>query len=393
MASTVNDHATEKSIMKFATRAIHVGQAPDPATGATIPPIHVTTTYTQEAPGENKGYDYSRSINPTRENLQAVLASLENGAAAASFASGLAATTAILHNLRPGDNVVAYADLYGGTYRLMENVFRDWGLDARYTDDNDPAAFKELIDENTKLIWLETPTNPLLRLLDIQAIADIAHNAGAKLAVDNTFATPAVQQPINHGADYVIHSTTKYIGGHSDVVGGAVICKDAADHEPIAYYQNAAGAVSSPFDCYITHRGIKTLSLRLERHCHNAMRIAEHFEHHPKLESLSYPGLECHPDHALAKKQMSGYGGIVTVVVKGGQDGAFKMGQRTKLFSLAESLGGVESLVNHPAIMTHASIPREIREARGVTDGLLRLSVGIEDADDLIADLEQALDF
>lgn len=393
MSTTMNEQSTAQNTMQFATRAIHVGQEPDPATGATIPPIHVTTTYTQQAPGENKGYDYSRSINPTRENLEAVLASLENGAAAASFASGLAATTAILHNLRPGDNVVAYSDLYGGTYRLMENIFRHWGLDARYSDDNNPDSFKDLIDDKTKLIWLETPTNPLLRLLDIEAIADLAHNAGAKLAVDNTFATPALQQPIDLGADYVIHSTTKYIGGHSDVVGGAVICKNQEDFEPIAYYQNAAGGVSSPFDCYLTHRGIKTLALRMDRHSHNAMRIAEHFQHHPKLESLAYPGLESHPDHDLAKRQMSDFGGIVTIVVKGGKDGAFKMGQRTKLFSLAESLGGVESLVNHPAIMTHGSIPKDIRESRGITDGLLRLSVGIEEDDDLIADLEQALDF
>ncbi len=393
MASTISKHDTATQTMNFATRAIHVGQRPDPATGATIPPIHVTTTYTQQAPGQNKGYDYSRSINPTRENLEAVLASIENGAAAASFASGLAATTAIFHNLKPGDNVVAYSDLYGGTYRLMENVFRHWGLDARYTDDNTPESFKQHIDGNTRLVWLETPTNPLLRLLDIQAIADIAHDAGAKLAVDNTFATPVLQKPIDLGADYVVHSTTKYIGGHSDVVGGAVICRTAEDFEPVAYYQNAAGGVSGPFDCYLTHRGIKTLSIRLERHCHNAMRIAEHFEHHPKLESLAYPGLQNHPDHELAKRQMSAFGGIVTIVVKGGRDGAFTMSQRTRLFSLAESLGGVESLVNHPAIMTHGSIPVEIRESRGITDGLLRLSVGIEDADDLIADLEQALDF
>jgi cystathionine beta-lyase/cystathionine gamma-synthase len=377
--------------MKFATKAIHVGQDPDPSTGSTIPPIHVTTTYTQTSPGVTKGYDYSRSVNPTRSNYEAVLAALESGAECAAFASGLAATTAIFHNLRPGDNVVAYADLYGGTYRLLEKVFRHWGLDGRYAHQTDLPTFEKLIDDKTKLLWIESPTNPLLRCLNIKALADLAHSRNAKFAVDNTFATPALQQPITLGADYVVHSTTKYIGGHSDVVGGAVIVRDQADMEPIRYYQNAAGAVPGPFDAYLAHRGVKTLALRMERHVQNARRIATHFENHPKIEKTVYPGLASHPDHALAESQMRGHGGMVTLVIKGGRDGAFRFCERTKLFSLAESLGGVESLLNHPATMTHASIPKEVRESRGVTDGLVRLSVGIEDADDLIADLEHAL--
>jgi cystathionine gamma-lyase len=376
---------------KLATRAIHVGQDPDPTTGATIPPIHVTTTYTQAAPGEHKGYDYSRSINPTRQNLEDVLAAIEGGQACAAFASGLAATTALFLTLKPGDNVVAYADLYGGTYRNLEQVFRQWGLEARYTHKTDVASFEPLVDQNTKLLWIETPTNPLLRILDIKPLADLAHANSAKLVVDNTFATPVLQQPIALGADFVLHSTTKYIGGHSDVIGGAVISKTEADMESVRFYQNAAGGVPGPFDCYLAHRGVKTLHLRLDRHCENARRIAEHFENHPKLESVIYPGLKSHPDCELAARQMSAPGGMVTIVVKGDKAGAFDFCKRTKLFSLAESLGGVESLVNHPAIMTHASIPKEIRESRGITDGLVRLSVGIEDCDDLIADLEQAL--
>ncbi|MCH7526277.1 MAG: cystathionine gamma-synthase [Planctomycetes bacterium] len=386
-----NDDQETNSPMKFTTTAIHVGQDPDPSTGSTVPPIHLTTTYTQESPAKHKGYEYSRSANPTRDNLEAVLAALEGGQACAAFASGLAATNAVFHTLRPGDNVLAFGDVYGGTFRLLERVFKHWGLEARFTDDPDPESFKKLIDKHTKLLWIETPTNPLLRVLDIKALADVAHNSGAKMAVDNTFATPALQQPLALGADYVIHSTTKYIGGHSDVIGGAVIVKNAADLEPISFYQNAAGGIPGPFDVYLAHRGLKTLSIRMERHCRNAARLAEHLTGHAKLEHVIYPGLPNHPDHALTRKQMCAPGGMVSIVVKGGRDGAYRFCERTKLFSLAESLGGVESLVCHPAAMTHASIPREIREARGVTDGLVRLSVGIEDADDLIADLEQAL--
>ncbi len=377
--------------MNFATKAIHVGQTPDATTGATVPPIHVTTTYTQQSPAEHKGYEYSRSANPTRSNLEAVLAALEEGQACAAFASGLAATNTVLHTLRPGDQVLAYADVYGGTYRLLEQVFGHWGLKARYTDNPNVDAFTELVDSNTKLIWIETPTNPLLRVLDIQAIADVAHNAGAKLAVDNTFATPVLQRPITLGADYVVHSTTKYIGGHSDVIGGAVIVKDRSDLEAISFHQNAAGGVPGPFDAYLTHRGIKTLHVRLDRHCQNAQTIAKHFTNHPKLDSVIYPGLPSHPDHELAARQMSAPGGMVSLTIKGGREPTYRFCRATKLFSLAESLGGVESLLCHPASMTHASIPKELREARGVTDSLVRLSVGIEDATDLIADLEHAL--
>lgn len=377
--------------MRFATQAIHVGQNPDPTTGATVPPINVTTTYTQAGPAEHKGYEYSRSANPTRDNLEAVLAALEGGEACAAFASGLAATNCVFHTLHPGDNVIAYSDVYGGTFRLLERVFKPWGLESRYTNETSPASFARLTDKKTKLIWIESPTNPLLRVLDIKAIADVAHSVGAKFAVDNTFATPVLQRPISLGADYVVHSTTKYIGGHSDAIGGAVIVKNKADMEPISFYQNAAGGVPGPFDNYLTHRGIKTLHLRMERHVQNARRLADHFLGHPKLESVVYPGLKNHPDHELASKQMCGPGGMVTMVLRGGDEAGLRFCKRTKLFSLAESLGGVESLLCHPARMTHASIPKEIRESRGITDSLVRLSVGVEDVDDLIEDVERAL--
>ncbi|MBI1825067.1 MAG: cystathionine gamma-synthase [Planctomycetes bacterium] len=376
---------------KFATRAIHVGQEPDPTTGATVPPICATSTYTQASPGKHKGYEYSRSANPTRVGLERALASLEGGEAAASFASGSAATACVFATLSPGDKVVAYADCYGGTFRLLKRVFEGFGVVPVFTDDTSPHAFAKLIDAKTKLVWLESPTNPLLRCLDISAISRIAHDAGAKLAVDNTFATPALQLPLKLGADYVVHSTTKYIGGHSDVIGGAVIVKDKALMERIAFLQNAMGGVPGPFDCFLQHRGIKTLDIRMERHCANALAIAEHAQGHAKLSKVVYPFLEDHPDHALAKRQMCGGGGIVTIVFKGERSAALRFCENVKIFSLAESLGGVESLVCHPAIMTHASIPKEIREARGVTDGLVRLSVGIEDVADLIADLDQAL--
>lgn len=380
--------------MKLATQAVHVGQHPDPSTGATIPPVYFTSTYTQEAPGKNKGYDYSRSINPTRENLQDCLAALESGAAGAAFASGLAATNAVIASLcRPGDNVVAFGDMYGGTYRLLERCFVPWGLQTRYTEDSAADAIVKLVDDRTKIVWLETPTNPMLRLIDLAAVAGELKKRGGKtlLAVDNTFATPALQRPLELGADIVVHSTTKYLGGHSDVIGGAVVTREAATMEPIRFYQNAAGGVPGPMDCYLTQRGVKTLPIRMKAHCENAMRIAAWALEQAKFERVIYPGLKEHVDHALAKRQMAGFGGIVSCVVKGGLDGASKFMSSTKLFSCAESLGGVESLVNHPAIMTHASIPRDVREARGVVDGLVRLSVGIEDADDLIGDLEQAL--
>lgn len=398
---------------KLATRAIHAGQDPDPTTGATIPPIYATSTYTQDAPGKNKGYEYARGNNPTRNNLQASLAALEGGQAGLSFASGLAATTAVFMALcRPGDSVVAYSDMYGGTFRLLERVLRPWGLAARYCDSTEPAAIAALVDSTTRIVWIETPTNPLLRLLDIAAVADAVrsrakavgttpisarggspmdHDFGLLLAVDNTFATPALQQPIRLGADLVVHSTTKYLGGHSDVIGGAVVTAKAETMAPMKFYHNAAGGVSGPFDCYLTHRGIKTLAVRMRQHCENAQRIAEWAAKQKGLSRVIYPGLANHTDHALARRQMSGFGGMVTIVFEGGFEPASRFMSATRLFSCAESLGGVESLVNHPAVMTHASIPREVRERIGISDGLVRLSVGIEDADDLVADLEQAL--
>jgi cystathionine gamma-lyase len=374
----------------FATRAIHAGQEPDPATGATIVPIYATSTYTQAAPGKHKGYEYSRSGNPTRAALEACLAALEGGERGLAFASGLAATTAVLSTLRPGDEVAAAADLYGGTFRLLDKVFKPWGLAARYTDDPSPAGFAKIITKATKLVWIETPTNPLLQILDIPAIADLAHKAGAKLAVDNTFASPFLQQPIKLGADLVVHSTTKYLGGHSDVVGGAVIGPREL-LQPIAFYQNAAGGVPGPFDAYLTLRGLKTLAVRMERHCANARRLADWLVKEPTVEKVYYPGLSDHPGHALAAKQMRDFGGMISIRLKGGTEAGRRFLTRTKLFALAESLGGVESLVCHPATMTHASIPVEVRTARGVDDALIRLSVGIEDADDLEADLRDAL--
>jgi cystathionine gamma-lyase len=381
---------TDFSKHGFATRAIHAGQDPDPATGATVVPIYATSTYTQEGPGKHKGYEYSRSGNPTRTALEKCLASLEGGERGLAFASGLAATTALLSVLRPGDEVVAAADLYGGTYRLLERVFKPWGLVSRYTEDASPAGFERLMTPATKLVWIETPTNPLLQLVDIAAIAEVAHRRGGLLAVDNTFASPYLQQPLQLGADLVVHSTTKYLGGHSDVVGGAVIGR-AELLGPIAFYQNAAGAVPGPFDAYLTLRGLKTLAVRMEKHCSNARHLAAWLVEQPQVERVYYPGLASHPGHALAKKQMRDYGGMVSMRLKGGTGAAKRFMTRTRLFSLAESLGGVESLLCHPATMTHASIPADIRIARGVDDALLRLSVGIEEVEDLQEDLRQAL--
>jgi cystathionine gamma-lyase len=375
----------------FSTLAIHAGQDADPATGATVVPIYATSTYTQAAPGQHKGYEYSRSGNPTRAALETCLAALEGGERGLAFASGLAATTAVLAQLRPRDEVAAAADLYGGTYRLLERVFRPWGLVPRYTDDPSPEGFAKVLSPKTKLVWIETPTNPLLQLLDIAAIAELTHRTGAILAVDNTFASPYLQQPLKLGADLVIHSTTKYLGGHSDVVGGAVIGRKELLN-PIAFYQNAAGGVPGPFDAFLTLRGIKTLAVRMERHCANARRLAGWLAEHPRVERVYYPGLPSHPGNELARRQMRDFGGMISVRMRGGKEGALRFMTRTKLFSLAESLGGVESLVCHPATMTHASIPAEVRVARGVDDGLVRLSVGIEDADDLQRDLQQALE-
>ncbi|SIO27978.1 cystathionine gamma-lyase [Singulisphaera sp. GP187] len=373
----------------FSTLAIHEGQAADPATGATVVPIYATSTFTQEAPGEHKGYEYSRSGNPTRAALESCLAALEEGEQGLAFASGLAASTAVLLTLRPGDEVVAASDLYGGTYRLLERVFKQWGLIPRYTDDISPEGFARAVTPATKLIWIETPTNPLLQVLDIAAIAAIAHGAGALLAVDNTFASPYLQQPLRLGADLVVHSTTKYLGGHSDVVGGAVIGSRAL-LEPIKFYQNAAGGVPGPFDSWLVLRGAKTLAVRMDRHCANAAQLAPWLAEQPGVDRVYYPGLPSHPNHDLARRQMRDFGGMISISLAGGGEAARRLLTRTKLFSLAESLGGVESLISHPATMTHASIPAEIRKARGVDDGLVRLSVGIEDVADLQEDLRQA---
>jgi len=375
----------------FATLAIHAGQPPDPATGATIVPIYATSTYTQEAPGKHKGYEYSRTGNPTRRALEVCLAALEGGDACAAFASGLAATAATISaHLKPGDEVVAAADLYGGTYRILERVFRPWGLQARYTEDASPAGFARVIGPRTRMVWIESPTNPLLQIIDIAAIAELAHRAQALLVVDNTFASPFLQQPLKLGADLSLHSTTKYLGGHSDVVGGAVIGRLEL-MQPIYFHQNASGGVPGPFDAYLTLRGIKTLALRMERHSSNARQLAEWLSGHPAVEQVYYPGLPSHPGHEIAARQMRDFGGMISIRVRGGKEAALRFAMRTRLFSLAESLGGVESLVCHPATMTHASIPAEVRQRRGVDDGLIRLSVGIEDLADLQEDLRSAL--
>jgi cystathionine gamma-lyase len=373
----------------FSTRAIHAGQDPDPATGATVVPIYATSTYTQAGPGDHRGYEYSRSGNPTRAALEGCLAAIEGGECGLAFASGLAATTAVLSVLRPGDEVAAAADLYGGTFRLLERVFRPWGLDVRYTDDPSIAGFAKIMTPKTKLVWIETPTNPLLQIIDIAALAELSHRHGAKFAVDNTFASPYLQQPLALGADIVVHSTTKYLGGHSDVVGGAVIgCRELL--EPIKFYQNAAGGVPGPFDAYLTLRGIKTLAVRMDRHCANARELAGWLAKHSAVAHVYFPGLPSHPGHETAKKQMRDFGGMISIRLRS-TTAARSFMSRTKLFSLAESLGGVESLVCYPASMTHASIPVEVRQVRGVDDALVRLSVGIEDLEDLRSDLQQAL--
>lgn len=376
--------------MRFATRAIHEGQEPDPTTGATITPIYQTSTYTQEGIGQHKGYEYSRTGNPTRAALETCVASLEGGKHGLAFASGTAAAAAIMNLLNPGDHVVCADDVYGGTYRLFQLVLKRYGLEYDWLDMTDPERVRQAIRPNTKMVWIETPTNPLLNLVDIAAVVKIAGEADLITVVDNTFVSPYLQQPLALGADIAVHSTTKYMGGHSDVIGGAVVTNNSDFHETIKFHQNAVGGVPGAFDCWLVLRGLKTLALRMEAHCANAMKIAQFLDGHPDVERLFFPGLPSHPQHELARRQMSGFGGMVSFVIKGGEEAARKVACRTKLFSLAESLGGVESLIGHPATMTHASIPVEEREARGITGGLLRLSVGIEDADDLIADLENA---
>lgn len=377
----------------LSTRAIHAGQEPDPTTGAIMTPIYATSTYVQDSPGVHKGYEYSRSQNPTRMAFERCMADLENGSSGYAFASGLAAMGTILELLDSGDHVVAMDDLYGGSYRLFENVRkRSAGLDFSFVDLSDPAKFKAAIRSNTRMVWVETPTNPTLRLVDLEAIGAIAKRHSIIAVCDNTFASPAVQTPLDHGFDIAVHSATKYLNGHSDVVAGVAVVRANPDiEERMGYLQNAVGGVLGPFDAFLALRGLKTLPVRIERHCENALKVAEFLEGHDKVERAIYPGLESHPQHELAKRQMKGYGGIVTAILKGGLEESRRFLERTELFALAESLGGVESLIEHPAIMTHASVPPEMRAQLGVSDTLIRLSVGIEDADDLIAELDSAL--
>ncbi|HEV3274881.1 MAG TPA: cystathionine gamma-synthase [Candidatus Dormibacteraeota bacterium] len=375
----------------LATRALHVGQGPDPATGAVVVPIHPATTFAQESPGRHQGFEYSRSGNPTRGNLEECLASLEGAAHGLAFASGLAATTAVMLLLDPGDHVVFTEDVYGGTFRLFDKVFRRYGLSFTAVDPTDPETVAAAMNDRTRLVWLESPTNPLLRIVDLDAVSELVHGAGALVAVDSTFASPVLQRPLELGADLVVHSSTKYLGGHSDVLGGAVLTSDDSLAERLRFHQNAVGAVPSPFDCWLLLRGLKTLQLRVHRQCENALTIARWLEGQDAVVQVYYPGLESNPGHALARRQMGGYfGGMVSFEVSSGE-AARSFLERLRVFTLAESLGAVESLAESPAMMTHASIPEEIRTHVGVSDGLLRLSVGIEDVDDLMADLEQAL--
>ena len=379
---------------RFATRVIHGGQHPDPLTGAVMPPIYATSTYVQSSPGVHKGFDYSRTRNPTRDALQAAVANIEGGTAAFAFASGMATTATVLELLDSGSHIVAMHDLYGGSYRLFENVRkRSAGHDVSFVDLTNPAALEAAIRPNTRLVWVETPTNPLLKIVDLSAVVAVARKHGLISVCDNTFATPFTQRPLEHGIDIVVHSATKYLNGHSDSIGGvAIVGGNSALRERLGYLQNAVGAVSGPFDCFLILRGIKTLALRMERHCANALAIAQFLEKHPKVERVYYPGLESHPQHALAKRQMTrGYGGIVTAVLRGTVDDARRVLERCHLFSLAESLGGVESLIEHPGLMTHASLPAAMRASLGISDGLIRLSVGVEDVEDLIGELRGAL--
>ncbi len=387
------DSSRSRNRPAFATRVIHAGQSPDPTTGAVMQPIYATSTYAQESPGVHKGYEYSRSQNPTRMAYERCIADLESGEQGFAFASGLSAIATLLDCLDSGAHVVAMDDLYGGSYRLFEQVRRrSAGLDFTYVDMTDISALEAAIRPETKLIWVETPTNPLLKLVDLEAVAGLAKKHGVVAACDNTFATPWVQRPLELGFDLVMHSATKYLNGHSDMVGGVLVVGDNAElAERLSFLQNAVGAIQGPFDSFLALRGLKTLALRMERHCANGQAVAEFMESHPKVEKVYYPGLPSHPQHALAEQQMDGPGGMVTAILKGGLDDARRFLERVELFALAESLGGVESLIEHPAIMTHASIPPENRAALGISDGLVRLSVGIESADDLLADLQNAL--
>ena len=379
--------------MKFGTKAIHAGLAPDKATGAIMTPIYQTSTYVQEGIGEHKGYQYSRTGNPTRSALESNLAALENGKYGACFGSGLAAIDCVIKMLNPGDEVISTNDLYGGSYRLFTTIFAKYGIVFHFVDMLDVKHIEAVVTPNTRLIWVETPTNPMMNIIDIKAVAAIAKQAKAILGVDNTFATPYLQNPLDLGADIVMHSATKYLGGHSDVVMGALICKDHIIANEMYRIQNSTGAITAPMDSFLVLRGIKTLHLRMQRHCENGEKIAHWLQNNPKVDTVYWPGLESHTNHLIAKKQMRGFGGMISFNLKGNDlDHAIKIVSNTHLFALAESLGGVESLIGHPATMTHASISKEIREKSGIVDSLIRLSVGVEDADDLIADLQVAFD-
>ena len=386
--------SAKKNNQGFETRAIHAGQEPDPTTGAIMTPIYTSSTYVQESPGVHKGYDYSRSVNPTRKALEACIADLEGSTHGYAFASGMAASATVLELLTSGDHVIAMDDLYGGTYRLFENVRkRSAGLEFTFCDLSDLNTLEDSINEKTKMIWIETPTNPLLKIADLEAISNFAKKHNLISVCDNTFCSPFVQNPLEFGFDIVVHSATKYLNGHSDLIGGVVVCSEEKKElaEEILYLQNAVGSIMNPFDSFLLLRSLKTLPVRMERHCSNAQQIASYLESHSSIEKVIYPGLESHPQHHIAKKQMKGFGGMITVILKGGLESATRFLERTELFSLAESLGGVESLIEHPAIMTHASIPPEVREEIGISDGLVRLSVGIESIEDLIEDIENSL--
>ena len=383
----------DESKLRIGTRAIHAGQSPDPSTGAVMTPIYATSTYAQSSPGVHQGFEYSRSHNPTRFAYERCVAALEGGTRGFAFASGLAATSTVLELLDTGHHVVAMDDLYGGSYRLFERVRRrSAGLDFSFVDLTDPATLERAITPRTRMVWVETPTNPLLKIVDLAAVSAVARKHGLLVVVDNTFASPILQRQLEHGADIVMHSATKYLNGHSDMVGGMLVAGGNAEvAEQLAFLQNAVGGVQGPFDSFLALRGLKTLHLRMRAHCDNAMALATWLETHPAVERVIYPGLASHPHHALAARQMDGFGGMVSIVLKGGFEAAKRFCERTTLFALAESLGGVESLVNHPAVMTHASIPPERRDALGISDALVRLSVGVEDAADLRGDLDRAL--
>lgn len=375
----------------FGTLAIHAGQVPDPQTGAVMTPIYQTSTYAQESPGKHRGYEYSRTDNPTRTAYQACVAALEGAKHALAFSSGLATTDAILHTLKPGDHVLCCDDVYGGTFRIFDKVYQRMGIEFSFVDLLDLKKAEAAFRPNTKLLWLESPTNPMLKILDISALTALARKKGVISVVDNTFMSSYFQKPLSLGADIVVHSITKYMNGHSDVVGGILATSHTRLYEELKFIQNAVGAVPAPMDCFLVMRGLKTLHVRMERHASNAMTLARYLEKHPKVDRVIYPGLESHPQHSVACQQMSGFGGMITFFIKGGLDQARSFLEKVRLFTLAESLGGVESLIEHPAIMTHASIPAETRKQLGIHDNLIRISVGIEDIADLIADFEQAL--